>query len=100
MTQNSGTPWSASGRGNDLETFHYLRKTFAVLPDPPGIPFFEQGSQIVDPTYKNFSQLHLIQCTSYQDFNPLPFTRWTGTNIHQQNVGGNLSVNDKYLPPN
>jgi hypothetical protein len=100
MTQNSGTPWSASGRGNDLETFSYLRKSFPVLPDPPGIPFYEQGAPLPDPQFKTVTEQHLIQCTSYQSFNPLPFTRWTGTNIHQQNVGGTLSVNDKYLPPN
>jgi hypothetical protein len=100
MSQNAGTPWSASGSNSDLENFLYLRKTFPVLPDPPGIPFHVQGVQIGDPAFKTFSQEQLVQCTTYPSFNPLPFTRWTGTNIHQQNVGQFASVNEKYLPPN
>lgn len=100
MTQNAGTPHSASGLGSDLEHFYYLRQSYPILPDPPGIPFHMQGIQIIDPTFKNTNDQQRIQCTTYPSFNPLPFTRWTGTNIHQQNVGGFLSVNEKFLPPN
>lgn len=97
MAQNAGTPASISGTGSDLETFNYLRKDFAVLPDPPGIPFYEQGIQIIDPTFKSIPQEAIIQCTTNTTFNPLPYQRWIGTSTQQKHYPQFLSVNEIFL---
>lgn len=89
----------ATGPAYDLETFSYMRNAYAVLPDPPGlIPFHKQGAPIPDIYQVHTGPPQVIQATTFQETNPLPFTRFVGTSLRQINQPQFLSVNeDIYL---
>ena len=88
-----------TGPADDLETFSYLRNAFTVLPEPPGaIPFHTQGQPIPDIYQVHTGPAQVLQATTVQNVNPLPFTRFVGTSVRQVNQPQFLSVNeDIYL---
>jgi hypothetical protein len=84
-----------TGPAEDIEMFDYIRNEYPTLPDPPGdIPFYEQAFPLPDPYQRHTSSEQVIQATTYQDFNPLPFTRFVGTSTEQINQPQFLSVNE------
>lgn len=84
-----------TGPAEDLEVFGYLRNGIQVLPDPEGdIPFHKQGQPIHTTYFNNATAESVVIATTNTDFNPLPFTRFVGTNTTQVNQPQFLSVNE------
>lgn len=95
MAQNAGTPYSSGGTGADLETFAYQVRSLPLLPNPPGIPFHQQGMQLLDPYWQSVNPTAVALCTTIQSTNPLPYQHFVGTNPQNLHVPQFLSINDQ-----
>lgn len=86
---------SLAGHPEDIENLAYQRNHYTLLPDPNnGMPFGKQGAPLPDPYQQHISQYAVVEATTYQDTNALPFQRFIGTYHHQIHQPQFLSVNE------
>lgn len=91
------TKLPASGEGQDLYR-STMRHPYRHLPDPKGIPFYKQGTQIIFDQ-PHIDQRDVTQATTYLETNPLPYGHFVGVGLNgeaprQINQPDFLSIND------
>ncbi len=76
----------------------YIVRSFALLPNPRGIPFHLQGMPIPDPLQKHATAIQQdVVDSAYNTANTLPLGRFLGTVWPQQNQPKFLGVNERVV---
>lgn len=76
----------------------YIVRSFALLPNPRGIPFHLQGMPIPDPLQKHATAVQQVVVDSdYSKSNTLPLGRFLGTVWPQQNQPKFLGANERVV---
>ncbi len=76
----------------------YIVRSFALLPNPRGIPFHLQGMPIPDPLQKHAMAVQQgVMDSAYNTANTLPLGRFLGTVWPQQNQPKFLGANERVV---
>lgn len=76
----------------------YIVRSFALLPNPRGIPFHLQGMPIPDPLQKHAMAIQRgVLDSAYNVSNTLPLGRFLGTVWPQQNQPKFLGANERVV---
>lgn len=76
----------------------YIVRSFALLPNPSGIPFHLQGMPIPDPLQKHATAVQqAVVDSAYSNSNKLPLGRFLGTVWPQQNQPKFLGANERVV---
>jgi hypothetical protein len=76
----------------------YIVRSFALLPNPRGIPFHLQGMPIPDPLQKHATAVQQgVVDSDYSKSNTLPLGRFLGTVWPQQNQPKFLGANERVV---